>query len=40
MNTQVDDPEKVSSETTRYGNTTTDGEASAVDTAFAELGAL
>jgi hypothetical protein len=40
MNTQVDDPEAVSSETTKYGNTTTDGEASAVDAAFAELGAL
>jgi hypothetical protein len=40
MNTQVDDPEAVSSETTKYGNTTKDGEASAVDAAFAELGAL
>ena len=40
MNTQVDDPETVSSETARYGNTTKDGEATAVDAAFAELGAL
>jgi hypothetical protein len=38
MNTQVDDPETVSSETTKYGNK--DGDANAVDAAFAELGAL
>jgi len=38
MNSQVDDPETVSSETTKYGNK--DGEANAVDAAFAELGAL
>jgi hypothetical protein len=40
VNSQVDDPESVSSETTRYGNTTKEGEASAVDAAFAELGSL
>jgi hypothetical protein len=39
VNSQVDDPESVSSETTKYGNTTT-GEATAVDAAFAELGSL
>jgi hypothetical protein len=39
VNSQVDDPETVSSETEKYGKTT-DGEANAVDTAFAELGAL
>ena len=39
VNSQVDDPETVSSETTKYGKTT-DGEANAVDAAFAELGAL
>ena len=39
VNAQVDDPETVSSETEKYGKTT-DGEANAVDTAFAELGAL
>ena len=39
VNTQVDDPETVSSETTKYGNKAA-GEANAVDAAFAELGAL
>jgi len=39
INSQVTDPEAVSSETTKYGNKT-DGEANAVDAAFAELGAL
>ena len=39
INSQVSDPEAVSSETTKYGNKT-DGEANAVDAAFAELGAL
>ena len=39
VNAQVDDPETVSSETEKYGNTT-DGEANAVDAAFSELGAL
>ena len=38
VNSQVTDPETVSSETTKYGKT--DGEANAVDAAFAELGAL
>ncbi len=38
INSQVEDPESVSSETTKYGNK--DGEANAVDAAFAELGAL
>jgi hypothetical protein len=39
MNAQVTDAESVSSETTKYGKTS-DGEATAVDAAFAELGAL
>ena len=39
VNGQVDDPETVSSETEKYGKST-DGDANAVDAAFAELGAL
>ena len=38
VNSQVSDPETVSSETTKYGKK--DDEANAVDAAFAELGAL
>ena len=38
VNSQVTDPETVSSETTKYGKK--DDEANAVDAAFAELGAL
>ena len=38
VNSQVEDPESVSSETTKYGNK--DGNANAVDNAFAELGSL
>ena len=40
VNSQVDDPESVSSETTKYGNKNNDSEVNAVDAAFAELGAL
>ena len=39
VHSQVDDPEKVSTETEKYGKTT-DGETNAVDAAFAELGSL
>ena len=39
INSQVADPESVSSETTKYGNKG-DGEVNAVDAAFKELGAL
>ena len=39
INSQVEDPESVSSETTKYGNKS-DGEVNAVDAAFKELGAL
>ena len=39
VNGMVEDPESVSSETTRYGNKT-EGEGNAVDAAFAELGSL
>ena len=40
VNSQVDDPESVSSETTKYGNKNNASEVNAVDAAFAELGAL
>jgi len=39
VNSLVEDPETVSTETEKYGKTT-DGETNAVDVAFAELGAL
>jgi hypothetical protein len=39
VHSQVEDPESVSSETTKYGKTT-DSETNAVDQAFAELGSL
>jgi hypothetical protein len=38
VNSQVDDPESVSTETQKYGKT--DTETNAVDEAFAELGSL
>jgi len=42
MNSGIEDPEAVSSETQKFGgsSTTTDTETNAVDQAFAELGAL
>ncbi len=40
VNSQVDDPESVSSETTKYGNKNSDSETNSVDAAFAELGSL
>ena len=42
INSQVEDPETVSSETTKYGNNSNNAssDTNAVDTAFAELGAL
>ena len=43
MNSGVEDPEAVSSETRKFGestSTTTDDDVNAVDQAFAELGAL
>jgi hypothetical protein len=42
VNSDLEDPEAVSSETQKFGgtSTTTDEETNAVDQAFAELGAL
>jgi hypothetical protein len=40
VNAQVTDPEAISSETTKYGNKTSDSEVNAVEAAFKELGSL